>query len=240
MQGAVHAARSLAADGPRGARAGHGPSPARCSLPGPPPPDRRWPRGPSPRTRPSAPHGLETGSKERANEQGGGRGWEEQPATLGAGRASAGEAARRQAGERSFFPLPSRPGPRAAANHPLSNSSAESRDPRSLSRACAPLIAGEAASGALEWYALGPGRRRRRRTGFQGPLPRRRPPTCPRPRPPPSCAQWVHSFLLERSTNIYQVPTGCPAPGRAPRGCGGKNPCRPPFPALAVGTGKVT
>lgn len=98
----------------------------------------------------------------------------------------------------------------------------ESRGPGSRSRPCAPLILREAASGAPEWYALGPGRRRtRRRTGFQGPLPRPRPPTCPRPRPPPSCAQWVHSFLLVRSTNIYRVPTGCPPPNCAPGAEGG-------------------
>ncbi|CAD7669209.1 unnamed protein product [Nyctereutes procyonoides] len=30
-----------------------------------------------------------------------------------------------------------------------------------------------------------------------------------------------------RFTNIYRVPTGCPAPGRAPRGCGRRNPSRP-------------
>ena len=200
------AARSLAADGSRCARAGHGPSPTRCALPGPPPPARRWPRGPSPRTRPGAPRGWKAGSSERESERGGGRGWEEQPANPGAGRASAGEAARRLASGRSFLWLLSRSCSRAAGTHPLPNSGAQSRGLRSLTQPRAPLIAREAASGALEWYALGPGRRRRRRgrrTGFQGPLPRPRPPTCPRPRPPPSGAQWVHSFLLVRSTNIY-------------------------------------
>lgn len=203
-----------------------------------PAPARFWSGGPSPRTDRGAPLGVETRSKERASEQEGGRGWEEQPANLGAGRASRGgsEAA---AGGRSYSLL-SRSGSRAAANHPLPNSRAESGGPGSLSRASAPSIAREAATGAPEWCALGPGRRRkrRRRTDFQGPLPRPRPPTCPRPRPPPSCAQWVHSFLRVSSANICRVPTGCPAPGRPPRGCGGRNPWRPPLPGLAVRTGK--
>uniref|UniRef100_A0ABI7WLR7 Uncharacterized protein n=1 Tax=Felis catus TaxID=9685 RepID=A0ABI7WLR7_FELCA len=81
------------------------------------------------------------------------------------------EAARRRASERSFLRLRSRSRPRAAATHSLPNCGAESRGPESLSQWCAPLIAREAASGAPDWYALGPGRRRRR-TGFQGPLPR--------------------------------------------------------------------
>ncbi|XP_047708607.1 translation initiation factor IF-2-like [Prionailurus viverrinus] len=88
------------------------------------------------------------GASERASERGGGRGWEEQPANLGAGRASAGEAARRRAGERSFLRLRSRSRPRAAATHSLPNCGAESRGPESLSQRCAPLIARDAASGA--------------------------------------------------------------------------------------------
>uniref|UniRef100_A0A8I3QW40 Uncharacterized protein n=1 Tax=Canis lupus familiaris TaxID=9615 RepID=A0A8I3QW40_CANLF len=145
--------------------------------------------------------------------------------------ASAGEAAggggRRAAGGRALLPpAPLALCPRAAATRALPNSGAGSRGPGPLPQPRAPWIAREAASGAPDWCAPGPGRRRRR-TGFQGPLPRPRPPTCPRPRPPPSCAQWVHSFLLLRFTNIYRVPTGCPAPGRAPRGCGRGNPSRP-------------
>lgn len=72
--------------------------------------------------------------------------------------------------ERSFLRLLSRPRPRARATHPLPTSGAESKSPESPLQPCTRWIAREAASGAPEWYALGPGRRRRwRRTGFQGP-----------------------------------------------------------------------
>lgn len=81
-----------------------------------------------------------------------------------------------------------------------------------------------AASGAPEWGALGPrSGGRSRRTDFPAP---------PAPAashlrlspPSPSLAQWLHSFLPGRSTNIYRVPTGCPALGRTPQGRRERNP----------------
>lgn len=127
---------------------------------------------------------------------------------------------RRGGGGRALlFPLLLRSSPRAVANHPLSNSSAESRGPRSLSRACVPLIAGEAASGAPEWYGLGPERTRRwRRTGFQGPLPRPRPPTCPWPRPPPQLRP-MGSFIPSGALYKY-LPSAPGVPSARPGATG--------------------
>nr|XP_058143364.1 basic proline-rich protein-like [Dasypus novemcinctus] len=123
------------------------PSPARCALSGPPPPPRRWPWGPSPRSRPGAPPGLATGSTERASAEAGAGGRSSRPSSERERAPGGGEAA----GGRALLPPAPRALSPASATDPLPpTSGAESRGPSSPSWPCAPLIALEAASGAPE------------------------------------------------------------------------------------------
>jgi hypothetical protein len=216
------------------------PLPGRLRSPRTPAPCSALARGPSPRTRPDAPQILETSFSKRARaSEEAGAGWEEQPANLRVQRASAGEAARRLASERSFLQLPHS----RAATHPLATFGAGSRGPGSLFQPCAPLISREPPREPLSGTSWGLGRggggEQEEEDGLPGPLPRPRPPTCARPRPSPAGPNgFIHSFL--GAPQIFsECPPGARYRGRTPRGCGERNSSRPRLLwALAVGTRK--
>lgn len=160
------------------------------------------------------------------------------PRSAERGGGAAGEAGRRRAARRRalLFPLLSRSGPRAAANYPFSNSSVESRGPRSLSRACVPLVARKAASGAqsgTRWGLGGGGGRASR-----GPSRARGLPPALGPALPPAAPNgFIHSFL-----SALQIFTECPRGAQRPagrhQGAEERIHAGPPLPALAVRTGR--
>lgn len=219
---AVHDPRSLAAGELQGGLATHGHSPAGCALPGTPLSFTQfWPGAPRPAL--ARTHGkasTATPESEQESEEAGRGGRSSSLQTYKSGE----RVPERQLGaERTLAPS-SRSDRARARGH----------QQQTPFRSPACPIQGPCAPGSPARRLGSPGvgragageRGRSGRTDFPAP---------PAPAashlrlspPSPSLAQWLHSFLPGRSTNIYRVPTGCPALGQTPQGPREKNPNLP-------------
>lgn len=194
--------------------------PTRCALPGPPPPARRWPRGPSPRTRPGAPRGWKRSSW-RARERAGRRARVRRSSQQTRERES--ECRRRRGGWRAgassswLLPLllssgrdppsselrPSEQGPRVA--HPA---------PRALDRTRGRLRANRVVR-AGAWEEEGGGGRPSK--GPSAPAASHLPSAPPSPRRRPM-GSFIHFWSLYKY--LLSARWRYPAPGWTPRGCG--------------------